>query len=82
MKMAENKQKDIKELSFEETITQLTQIVSQIEQGQIPLQESIEKYEKGMTLIAHCRGILTQAEKKIEEISAPNQNSAKNNSVK
>ena len=80
--MAEKKQKDTNELSFEETITQLTQIVSQIEQGQIPLQESIEKYERGMTLIKHCRGILTQAEKKIEEISAPNQNSAKNNSEK
>jgi len=82
MKMAEKKQKDTNELSFEETIYQLTQIVSQIEQGQIPLQESIEKYERGMTLIKHCRGILTQAEKKIEEISAPNQNSAKNSSEK
>ena len=80
--MAENKQKDINELSFEETISQLTQIVSQIEQGQIPLQESIEKYERGMILIKHCRGILTQAEKKIEEISAPNQDSAKNSSEK
>jgi len=78
--MTENKQKDVNELGFEETISQLTQIVSQIEQGQIPLQESIEKYERGMTLIKHCRGILTQAEKKIEEISAPKQNSAKNNS--
>ncbi len=78
--MAENKQKDINKLSFEETIGQLTQIVSQIEQGQIPLQESIEKYERGMTLIKHCRGILMQAEKKIEEISAPNQNSEKNTS--
>jgi len=80
--MAENEQKDVNELSFEETISQLTGIVSQIEQGQIPLQESIEKYERGMTLIKHCRGILTQAEKKIEEISAPNQNTAKKNSEK
>jgi len=80
--MAENEQKDINELSFEETISQLTEIVSQIERGQIPLQESIEKYERGMTLITHCRGILTHAEKKIEEISAPNQNSSKKNSEK
>ncbi|MCK4887265.1 MAG: exodeoxyribonuclease VII small subunit [Planctomycetes bacterium] len=80
--MAENGQKDVNELSFEETISQLTGIVSQIEQGQIPLQESIEKYERGMTLIKHCRSILTQAEKKIEEISAPKQNSAKNSSEK
>lgn len=80
--MTEKKQNDINELSFEETITQLTQIVSQIEQGQIPLQESIEKYERGMTLIKHCRGILTQAEKKIEEITAPNPNSDKNSSEK
>lgn len=65
----ENNDKDIEKLGFEETIRLLTNIVEKIEQGKIPLQESIEQYEKGMILIKHCRDILQKAEKKIELIS-------------
>ena len=60
-------------LSFEQAIDQLNQIVSKIEQGQVPLQESLEQYEKGMKLIQYCRGILQDAEKRIEEVSARNE---------
>jgi exodeoxyribonuclease VII small subunit len=68
--MAENKENnDITKLSFEQAITELTSIVGKIELGEIPLQESIEQYEKGMALIKHCRSILEKAEKKIEQIS-------------
>jgi len=68
--MAKGRQKnDIEKLSFEEAIKELTGIVSRIEQGQIPLQDSLEQYEKGMTLIKHCRSILERAEKRIEKIS-------------
>ena len=44
-------------------------LVEKIEDGQIPLQDSIDQYEQGMALINHCRGILQQAEKRIETIS-------------
>ena len=68
--MAEKKQKDdVGKLGFEETITELTAIVGRIEEGQIPLQESLEQYERGMTLIKHCRKILEKAEARIEKIS-------------
>ena len=68
--MADKKQKnDISKMSFEEAIKELTSIVGKIEQGQIPLQDSLEQYERGMALIKHCRGILQQAEKRIEKIS-------------
>ena len=68
--MADKKQKnDIGKMSFEEAIKALTSIVSKIEQGQIPLQDSLEQYERGMALIKHCRGILQQAEKRIEKIA-------------
>ena len=47
--MAHKKQKtDVDKLSFEEAIKELTNIVGKIEQGQIPLQDSLEQYEKGM----------------------------------
>jgi len=69
--MAEKKRKeDIKKLNFEESIKQLKEIVERIEQGQIPLQDSLEQYEEGMALINHCRGILQKAEKRIEKITA------------
>lgn len=69
--MAKKEQKnDISKMSFEQTIKELTGIVSKIEQGQVPLQDSLEQYERGMALIKHCRGILSKAEKRIEKISA------------
>jgi len=61
--------KDLDKLSFEETIDQLTAIVSRIEQGKIALEESLEQYERGMALIGHCRRILATAEKRIEKIA-------------
>ena len=68
--MTEKKQKnETDELNFEQAIDELTEIVSKIEQGQIPLQDSLEQYEKGMTLIKSCREILSDAEKRIEKIS-------------
>ena len=68
--MAEKKRRDeISTLSFEDSIKQLREIVEKIEQGEIPLQDSLDQYEKGMTLIKHCRGVLQQAEKRIEKIS-------------
>jgi len=68
--MAKGKQKNnIEKLTFEEAIKELTNIVGKIEQGQIPLHDSLEQYEKGMALIKHCRTILQKAEKRIEKIS-------------
>jgi exodeoxyribonuclease VII small subunit len=68
--MAKNEKKnDIDKMTFEEAIKELTSIVGKIEQGQIPLQDSLEQYEKGMALIKHCKDILEKAEKRIEKIS-------------
>lgn len=67
--MTERKKDEIGKLTFEQAIGQLKEIVHQIEQGEIPLQDSLEQYEKGMALIKHCRGILQKAEKRIEKIS-------------
>ncbi len=68
--MAVSKKKDdVGQLSFEQAIKELTGIVAKIEQGDIALQDSISQYERGMTLIKHCRGILQKAEKRIEKIT-------------
>ncbi len=68
--MTERKSRDdVSKLTFEQAIQQLKEIVSRIEQGEIPLQDSLEQYERGMALIKHCRGVLEKAEKRIEKIS-------------
>ena len=64
--MGDNKEKS---MSFEQALGELEKIVSEIEDGKIPLEQSLEKYAQGMKLIGHCRGVLDQAEKRIETIS-------------
>ena len=64
-----NKKNEIEGLSFEKAIEDLTGIVNKIETGQVSLAESLEQYEKGMAMIKHCRGILLDAEKRIEQIA-------------
>ena len=67
--MGKKQNNDIGQLNFENSIKELTAIVEKIEQGKIPLQESLEQYERGMTLINHCREILQKAEQRIEKIT-------------
>ncbi len=75
--MAKAKKDDTGELSFEEAIKQLTEIVSGIESGRASLQDSLGQYERGMALINRCKEILTAAERRIEKISASTQNESK-----
>ncbi len=67
--MSAKQNNNISKLNFEQAIKGLTSIVERIEQGEIPLQDSLAEYEKGMALIKHCRSILQKAEKRIEQIS-------------
>ena len=55
--------------SFEEALAELEQILSDIEGGEVGLEESLVKYERGNFLIHHCRGVLNRAEKQIELLS-------------
>ena len=80
--MADKKlENNIEKMNFEQAIKELTEIVGKIETGQIPLQESIEQYEKGMTLIKHCREILMKAEKRIEKISESSSKKTKSSEI-
>ena len=61
-----------KKITFEQAMAELEKIVTDVEQGKISLEDSIDKYENGMKIIQHCRAILEQAEKRIETISNQN----------
>jgi exodeoxyribonuclease VII small subunit len=56
-------------LTFEQALAKLEEIVSQIEEGKVSLEESIEKYAQGQDLIKLCRGKIDAAEKKIQILS-------------
>ena len=59
-----------KKLTFEEALARLDEIVTGIEGGEIPLEQSIAKYAEGIALVKQCRGILDQAEQKIQLLSS------------
>lgn len=61
--------KDIEKMSFEEALAQLEKIVGQLESGEAPLEKSIELYERGTALKAHCEARLKLAEAKVEKIT-------------
>lgn len=61
--------KDVEKLSFEDALKQLEDIVRQLESGEAPLEKSIELYERGTALKAHCESRLKLAEAKVEKIT-------------
>ena len=61
-------EKAIKDLSFEDALTELEGIVRKLESGDAPLEESITLYQRGAKLKAHCEGKLKDAQLKVEKI--------------
>ncbi|KQT54709.1 exodeoxyribonuclease VII small subunit [Aureimonas sp. Leaf454] len=59
---------DIKRMSFEEALSGLERIVSDLERGDVPLDISIRIYERGEKLKNHCERLLSAAEDKVEKI--------------
>ncbi len=56
------------EKNFEQAITELESIVEELEQGDISLEESINKFEKGMKLSKLCDDKLNQLEQKMKKL--------------
>lgn len=55
----------MKEQTYEDSMKELEQVVKELESGELSLDESIKKFEKGMELSKHCSSLLEDAEKKI-----------------
>ena len=53
-------------MEFEELLKKLELIVSELEQGNISLDNAIRKYQEGMHFSKQCLGLLDKAEKKIQ----------------
>lgn len=60
--------KPVDDMSFEEAMAALEQVVTRLERGDVPLEESIDLYEQGAKLKKHCAEKLKAAEEKVEKI--------------
>lgn len=54
------------DLKFEECLTRLEQIVTALEAGNLPLEDSLKVFEEGVTLARQCSRYLDDAERRIE----------------
>jgi exodeoxyribonuclease VII small subunit len=54
------------EIKFEEALTRLEEIVEKLEDGDLPLDESLSAFEEGIRLSRICAKLLNEAERKVE----------------
>ncbi|APZ53447.1 exodeoxyribonuclease VII small subunit [Salipiger abyssi] len=59
----------VEEMSFEQAMAELEQVVNQLERGEVPLDQSIDLYTRGAKLKAHCEKKLKDAEEKVAQIT-------------
>ncbi len=68
--MAATAPQESSELSYEQSLQQLEALVARLEGGDIPLEDALRDFERGVLLVRHLRGRLDQAQQKIESIMA------------
>ena len=61
-------EKNVEDLSYEEALTELEQIVSALENEQSQLEDAIRLFERGQALAARCGVLLEAAELKVKQV--------------
>ena len=72
---------------FEASMDALEQLVARMEAGDLPLEESLQEYQRGMALVQTCQDSLDQAQRRIESViegaqTPPSNSSDPNDSTK
>ncbi|AEB29355.1 exodeoxyribonuclease VII small subunit [Carnobacterium sp. 17-4] len=57
-----------KKLKFEEAMQQLEEIVTNLERGDVPLEEALDQFQKGVSLSKFCKETLQNAEQTLTKI--------------
>lgn len=60
---------------FESALATLNQLVEKLEKGGLPLEESLQDFEKGIALARQCQKALSEAEQKVHILLEKNENS-------
>lgn len=55
--------------NFESNLINLEKIVSELESGNLSLEESLEKYKKGIELVKKCNTIIENGEKEVQKLT-------------
>ncbi|MBL1227850.1 exodeoxyribonuclease VII small subunit [Enterococcus sp. BWB1-3] len=56
------------EKTFEESLNELEEIVQRLERGDVPLEEALDAFQKGVLLSKHCQDTLEKAEKTLTKM--------------
>ena len=60
---------DLEKLTFEQAFQQLEEAIQALEAGDLPLEESLKAYERGMLLARYCENKLDTAEQKASQVT-------------
>jgi len=55
-----------KPIDFEKALAELESLVERLERGDVPLDEALRTFERGVALTRHCQGCLQAAQQKVE----------------
>lgn len=53
---------------FEKSLDALEKLVDELEHGELPLEQALKQFERGLALTRTCQEALTQAERKVETL--------------
>lgn len=59
-------------VNFEKAMSQLEELVEDMEQGDLPLEDALKHFEKGISLATDCQQALTKAEQKVTQLIEKN----------
>lgn len=54
--------------SFESAVSELEAIVQEMESGSISLEQALERYQRGVSLLKYCQDTLQQAEQRVRQL--------------
>lgn len=66
--MSKSKQPDL-----EKSLNEITKLIEKMEHGDLTLEQSLEQFERGVTLIKHCQQVLNEAEQKVKLLMESNE---------
>ena len=69
-------EKSKQEKGFEQALTDLENLVEQLESGELSLDQSLKQFKRGVELTRHCQGILEQAQQTVEQLMVANDESS------
>jgi len=55
-----------KQPDLESSLAEINTLIEQMEQGELSLEQSLERFERGINLIKHCQKVLQEAEQKVQ----------------